>query len=1095
MNNIKGRRHCVDNLIPQFAGEPARDFSYKPQEKYVKFLKVSPFSFLCFLIVCHIVTYYEILFKVWFEFNSWIGTKLRDWLLSITREANVEYKRLEAISSWSAGHQVTIQHSFFVKKMETVMERGIAAKALELRNDAAMNKGKRFVGLKDHIPAGKDLYVHRQKLFEMLKGSKRSREVDISRIKGCEVVEMKHIDVGTLSPGENQIINVKIVKDDMLPQPAQSDYAMVTHSNESKYANAMHVGAIEVIFNSYASPTSDIVGGMILVDTCHKSVANAVRSVFVTGLAGGKLIRVLMYPNTLVEIGPKMNDRFKLVCTTSNSDISEGFNLASVKVNVVGCTQSLMTQYVPQPLLDNLLNKEQGTVVEYLGQLSYVMHHSNHITEEFLANQTMEFDLGKKLHLTPSGSGARLAKSTSMRYVVGPKQKLLSAEDNDGASNFDKRRDEARKSVGMRADATYVDPVFGMTQRAFGQASTTQSLLNKFASTRQMEGTPIETKIARTKIILTKVMSGGTILYTERLSDVLSNVEQRAAVAFQRTHVQHKKLVALATINVPENTGCALMMCYNSGIRGKAVVDAYTASAEASTIWNPACQQQARLEINVNPCKSAWSYQFLRQSKGVFNVVCISGWTTTPSTDLSLTIDWYLSDKDAEPETYCAVGINPKIVLNRWMGKLSFPQGTEVTLRRMPLAIGGGAGGTGLVYMNMPNALCSLWRYMRGGMFFEVIKLSSPYIKATIAFFIAFTDVDATVPNLEAYPHKLVQFSEIQERVTISFDKEDFVMAWSTQVHNSVPLSEDGCPYLYAVVHDSVGSTIPGDFNIGVVLKEMNEVESIGRHPGWKGARPLAVSPQGLRKSPSGVWNELFMVRGPPEAKSTDVVQFAIDLVGVGIATKNPGTWSIETNNSPMNNLMRTATWKSGTFHFQVLMEGNPLIKRGDWSSYCEVSLTQSTKVSTMSSRNWVMKDPSSWELEFDIKIEGPNDGFENWESHFSNQTSWFLVFSVFNPDQSTVFVVNGMIDDNCWFAGNTLMPPFLEPESVSSRHSFLSSVQFDYGTTPGRRAPSLPPDSEDDEGSRSERIRRLERHRERDDQNRGNLATYMRRS
>lgn len=78
---------------------------------------------------------------------------------------------------------------------------------------------------------------------------------------------------------------------------------MVTHSNESKYANAMHVGAIEVIFNSYASPTSDIVGGMILVDTCHKSVANAVRSVFVTGLAGGKLIRVLMYPNTLVEIG------------------------------------------------------------------------------------------------------------------------------------------------------------------------------------------------------------------------------------------------------------------------------------------------------------------------------------------------------------------------------------------------------------------------------------------------------------------------------------------------------------------------------------------------------------------------------------------------------------------------------------------------------------------------------------------------------------------------------------------------------------------------------------------------------------------------
>nr|BAG84603.1 RNA2-polyprotein [Radish mosaic virus] len=1081
------QNHFVNYILARHGcDEDSGDFRVSPQRKYNELLVQSPLKFGFFIFFFHFVVFIERLFGFRFAPDSWLSYRFQGLWRSLRKPIELAKVQQAALAKYAPQPFVFLDpiitySSDSIIDMEQVMERGVAAKALMVQDKVLINKKHKYEGIKDCIPAGKDMYVFRQKMFDMLMRRKRSKEVDITRIEGSEIIEMKHMDVGTLTPGENVVLNVKLVDDDSILNSKASDYTLHHSARESKYATAMHVGAIEVIFDSFASPSSDIVGGVVLVDTAHKTVENAVRSVFVTGLAGGKMIRVLMYPNTLVEIGPKMNERFKLVCSTSNSDIADGFNLAAVKVNVVGCTQSLTARYVPQPFLDQCLNEERGTVVEYLGQMSYVMHNSNEISEEFLAQQTMAFDLGSNLRLQGSSSGASLQRSTSMRYLVGPRQSFKQLEPDKEPSAFERKRLEAKDGADKFRDSTFVDPVYGKTRRAFGQTSMTRSLLNRFSSANETEGTPLDTKIARTKILLTKVMAGGKILYTARLSDVLLNKDQRAAISFQRTHVQHRKLVALATLGVPENTGCALMMCYNSGVRGKAVVDAYTASAEASVIWNPACQRQAMLEIDVNPCQSGWSYQYLRQTNSYFNVVCISGWTTTPLTDLSMTIDWYLSSEESVTSIYYASGGNPKIKLNRWMGRLIFPQGTETTMQRMPLAIGGGAGGNGLVYMNMPNALCSLWRYMRGGVKFEVIKLSSPYVKATIAFFIAFTDVDATLPNLEAYPHKLVQFAEIQDRVTIEFDKDEFVMAWSSQVHTNVPLDQDGCPYLYAVVHDCAGSTIPGDFNIGVVLKEMVDVEAIGRHPGWKGARPLPASPQGLRKSPSGVWNELYTIRGPPEAKSTEVVQFAIDLIGVGISTAGRGIWSLETSNSPMNNLLRTATWKSGTLHFQVLMEGNPLIKRGDWASYCEISLVQSAKDTTLSSRNWVMKDPSSWELEFDIKVEGPNAGFENWETHLSNQTSWYLTFAVYNPDQTTVFVVNGMLNDDFCCAGNTLMPPFLEPQSLASDRTPLSQMTFSYEDDLVRSVdPPDPANTQERTETSSDQERRLQQQRRR---------------
>jgi hypothetical protein len=1021
-------------------------FIASPDRLYVRGLFGNFVVFTFLLVLFEILRFFE-RFSVNLLEYKWIDYLIEK--LSFACDDSYKHK----IEIWTENSQENIARD--QRKMEEIMKRGLPAQAIAQKESSALQRKVPVMSLEDEIPKGKNLYAQNSNLFNFLKNTKRTRDMSLDMMPGNQIVEMKHIDVGTLTPGENEIIDIKLVPEEKVPKLAISDFQVRDKNRYSRLSTAIHVGAIEVIFDSYASPDSDIVGGMLLVDTHHTRPNNAIRSVFVTSLAGGRPVRVLMFPNTLVEINEKMNERFKLVCTTSNGDFAPGCNLASVKVNIVGCTVSLSRTYTPSDFLENELRNERGTVIEYLGKTSYVMHNTNEVTPEMIREQTLDFKLDSALTLqTMCASQPSLKRSNSLRFVVGGEhgglKSMLARGTVAGKSSMSDI--EQTKKRDRLPPNTYVDPVEGEITVAYGQAQGEHGIKELFDRDPGDVGPPLHARVARSTVRLTKAMTGGSILFEGKLANILVSSQQRYTTAFTRTHVMNKKLVAMATIGIPENTGCCLMMCYNSSVRGKAAVDAYTASSQAHHVWNPACKRMAKLEINPNPCQKHWSYQYLRQSNCHFSVLCVSGWTATPMTDLSMTIDWYFSEEDCQEEIYCLGGGFSELHLNRWMGRLIFPQGVDTQLKRMPLAIGGGAGGTGRVYMNMTNALVSMWRYIHGGVEFDIIKMSSPYIKSTIAFFIAFTDIDVKMDNLEAYPHKLVQFGEIQERVKLYFGPEDFATAWSTQVRSNTPPEQIGCPYLYALTHDSTGSTLAGDFNLGVVLTKMTNFQGIGRSPGWIGALPLQIQPQALRKSGRGVYNKMFQVRTPPEAKETDVVPFSVDLIGIGIAVPSTpkGTWSLETYNTPLNNLLRTATWKRGTLHVQVLMEGNFSTKRADWASFTDVVLLQSGQRRALSAREWTMKDPHSWELEFEIEIIGPNEGFESWENQWANQTTWVLEFTVFNTRQSVTYYINGYLDEDFCCAGNTLMPPFIEPETDQHvRRNGLKPEDFRYTIVP----------------------------------------------
>nr|NP_734064.1 large coat protein [Cowpea severe mosaic virus] len=350
--------------------------------------------------------------------------------------------------------------------------------------------------------------------------------------------------------------------------------------------------------------------------------------------------------------------------------------------------------------------------------------------------------------------------------------------------------------------------------------------------------------IGQTKVVIPKTLVAGTVLKSGPLSDVMQQGSFRSTIALQRTHIITGKIHVVAMLETAVNTGLGLAICFNSGIRGKASADIYATCSQDAMIWNPSCTKVMQYAFNPNPCSDGWSLAFLERTGYHCVVTCVTGWTGTPLQDTFMTINWHISREACVPKIYTIFDPEPDMMLNRWMGRAIFPQQSTQVVRRMPLSIGGGAGAKNSILMNLPNAILSMWRYFKADLEFELIKMSSPYINATIAFFVAFGDLSDDTVNFEAFPHKLIVFSDKQDRTTISFSKDEFLMAWSTQVRPDTKLSEDGCPYLYAITHNGVSSSVEGDFILGIKMVGLKAVENIGVNPGIIGSRLLGAVAQ-----------------------------------------------------------------------------------------------------------------------------------------------------------------------------------------------------------------------------------------------------------
>nr|AQX36235.1 polyprotein [Bean rugose mosaic virus] len=927
------------------------------------------------------------------------------------------------------------------KNMQTVLERGIPAQVLQ-EKAAQFKQARANDKLTDVIPKANQMYQReRTGRFNFLNHLHKNAFTDLAKLAEGDLLEQRHMPVGALTPGENCVLDIPLVRNiaEMANSSAEvfDDYVDTKKNKKgstemTNTVKALHVGAIEIIIESFASPDSDIQGALLLVDTAHERPENAIRSIFVSSFSGGKPIRVVLFPDTLVQYSPHIiNDRFKLVCTTSNSDFVPGIDLAMVKVNVVAAAVGLKHRYTPTPYHSRELKKERGFIVEYIGKQAYLAHNVNNPTLESLLEQNFQFNFQKQPKLKRlSSTSAVFERGGYFTYNIGSSAGKQVAQTQRSLLEPDKKEKPDSGGTITGGLSSKVDGKHGNVFAQSGDGLFSQ----KLDDPGPIVGSYLDRKIGQTKVIIPKTLTGGTVLLDSLLSELIIQPLFRGTLEVQRSHRQVGKIKCLIMLGIPENSGLALMCAINSSIRGAASADVYTISSQDSILWNPACSNSVVFEFNPNPAGDSWSLNFLRGTLVHFTLLCVTGWTTTPSTDAQVTLDWFVSPELCKPRIYRVLEPEGDILLNRWMGKLIFPQGNANVIRKMPLSIGGGAGAKNSIIMNMPNAVLSLWRYFKGDLTFELTKMSSPYIKSTISFLISFAALPDDTLNFEAYPHKLVRFQEIQAKTTLTSSQEEFLTAWSTQVRPDTKNADDGCPYLYAILHDSTVSTINGDFVLGVVLKEVTNLQPYGFNPGIQGSRLLGSVQAQSDLQYQQIRNPIFKLRTPADfdPKKQNFCNFAVDLLGLGVTTDTTGQWRTEVVNSPLANLLRTSAWKRGKLYVRVVMTGAS-VSRSEWNSYTILNLTNSMNVQHYPAQTWRMGNPHTWSLDFEIDLVGPNNGFEMWQSNWANQTSWHLECAVVNPLQTTTFEILYGIDSTFSVAGNVLMPAFVIPDASAT--------------------------------------------------------------
>nr|NP_733988.1 small capsid protein [Squash mosaic virus] len=175
-----------------------------------------------------------------------------------------------------------------------------------------------------------------------------------------------------------------------------------------------------------------------------------------------------------------------------------------------------------------------------------------------------------------------------------------------------------------------------------------------------------------------------------------------------------------------------------------------------------------------------------------------------------------------------------------------------------------------------------------------------------------------------------------------------------------------------------------------------------------------------------GTYNPIWMVRTPLESTAQqNFASFTADLMESTISGDSTGNWNITVYPSPIANLLKVAAWKKGTIRFQLICRG-AAVKQSDWAASARIDLINNLSNKALPARSWYITKPRGGDIEFDLEIAGPNNGFEMANSSWAFQTTWYLEIAIDNPKQFTPFELNACLMEDFEVAGNTLNPPIL---------------------------------------------------------------------
>uniref|UniRef100_A0AAT9J7T6 RNA2 polyprotein n=1 Tax=Camellia comovirus TaxID=3115807 RepID=A0AAT9J7T6_9SECO len=789
----------------------------------------------------------------------------------------------------------------------------------------------------------------------------------------------------------------------------------------------VHIGAVEIEVVSHSAVGTDNVMGGLLIDTLHRNADNAVRGAFVTRLAGSPT-QVVFYPDTLIRLADIGADtRFHLVLALPNNDTNEGHSLCTAIAHADFQYCNAIVRQDPRANLIRFSNEDRAHVVNYLGRVTSVIHHTNPVPQQM---PDVEFELPARYGYVQTSPhefeqrqveqpirytfrGAALNRTTSMTRWP---RSILTGED------------PARSSVQDRVQIEELvdQPVLPPTVFQVGETML-DVLLAKGGERKggyKLGPDQFRNKLSTTVFTLPLSLTVGQSLLEVTLTDLLFG-NGRAAKDFSLSYGTDCQIEVVFTCTLPLQCGIGLLAAFYGTKESKETATLLGTSNQDSIVWNPSTNSRVSLIFNPNPCVEFWSPQQFLKSTAMVRVAAVTGWSGTLNSEIKCVVETYVSEKPAVPRIYTLNHPGTSFVINRWLGLAEFKRGASQSINKFTLAPAEPAiTSDNVVVQPLPQALIGLYSYCTASISFEITKVCASLVKATLCAVIVHPGLEvATVEELLQLPYQEVAFPDMAASAIVEFGKENFPYLWPTEIQSTINFKD--MPSLWLFNKDSVSTTLDADFRVIVRLKAMNDVRLIGHNAGFA---PGAARAQNFGSN---------MVPG----KAYDIHRF-----GWKHTEKGEKKWNLnllEPQNtpsedkfkavhfaSPLAAVLRASLYKRGTIHFQFSMYPKN-ITLASWKNVITFKIFRAQTINgdgslALHRGSCGQKD---WHEVFTLDVAGPYDGFYAGGESFYKQGSYWMTVTCTDIEQVQDLVLRAWVDDNFQVGGEKLSIGFTKLE------------------------------------------------------------------
>jgi hypothetical protein len=843
---------------------------------------------------------------------------------------------------------------------------------MEAITDSALNWPEAQVRQRDpharnHLFSGRYPGSRSMHLQDLLARPNRGHDMDVLRSTWTTI--------GSIGSNQRSVLPVHITDVQALGNDIRVDDRLRARVN-SRAAQYLEVGAINLEFLSNANPDGDQALGGILVDTAHSRVSNMVRGAFISRVAGQPL-RVIYYPRTRVKLDGTENARFQLVTNFANNDIVQGYEIGTFNASAVtqAATSSTLTR--PTSFLISQGAKTKVQAAKYANQLVATWHFEDGHDQPL---PVMDFTLPSTFRQTTHGGtqhlleeirgetisfSHRFARSNSATNAIGRYSVDFGSTSTTRQSDTDKKKSVASPP-----------PVRHSYPEGMGVESGEIGFLVG-------EGAFDEFAIYSGTCKIPTTLAKGNNVVNIRFSTIFS-LPSVYTHRFRATSRATGGFTVRFTCHGPDLSGLGLVAFQHNRPLPKGA-DGCTSSCN-TIAWNPCREGIVEMQVHPYPGLDVWDPSWLAYHQGGIMVNALGNWAEAPRSEITMVVEIFYRE-----EMYCAVQtyqITRAIKMDcvNLLSTFEWPQ--DATFKTKVIDVfptNVVRGQEKLGSSSVQHALLAMNKTIHADLVFEIVKTCKSLIGTTLC---AHLTHDSRRTNewerksLLQLPYQLVNFDFSGVRATFRFDATKF-STWCDTEKNPDGVRDMGLK-LILFSKDQISSTVEGRFSACVFLVAMENVRTFGISTGYADPAPVAAEAGTSGVAHTNYTAMVTQPKWPMLARNVwyNALKLKLDTGTIGFvwnfleqdAATLEGTGEITYYAGPLVRAMQSAVLISGEIKIRVTQQG------GDFSL---MNYSNTTLVNVFSGDNGLyFLKKNMWKPSFEIEFEMPIYGNTGGAAH-----------------------------------------------------------------------------------------------------------------